>query len=182
MRKPFILLLGLISLTLTNVAHAQLEKFTKGPLIKDYGPVAVIEGREAIPEDTIFKVSFDLSKQANPKTINRNLDSAARFLNMHVASGVKPENLNLALVVHGSAVFDFVNDTKYSAKEDGKTNINKQLISELIGHGVEIHICGQSATYQGVSTADLLPDVKMSLSAMTAHALLQQRGYTLNPF
>jgi len=27
-----------------------------------------------------------------------------------------------------------------------------------------------------------LPGVTMALSAMTAHALLQQDGYTLNPF
>jgi len=28
----------------------------------------------------------------------------------------------------------------------------------------------------------LLPGVEMALSAMTAHAILQQEGYTLNPF
>jgi len=33
--------------------------------------------------------------------------------------------------------------------------------------------------FEGV---DLLPNVEMALSAMTAHALLQQDGYTLNPF
>ncbi len=182
MQKYLMLFLGVLIFMHTNAADAQLDKFTKGPLIEDYGPVAVIEGREAIPENTVFKVSFDLSKEAKPETINRNLESAARFLNMHAASGVKAENLHLALVVHGSAVFDFVNDEKYSIKENDKVNTNKQLISDLIANGVEIYVCGQSATYQGVSFQDLLPDVKMSLSAMTAHALLQQRGYTLNPF
>jgi intracellular sulfur oxidation DsrE/DsrF family protein len=175
-------LFALISFVVAQAASAQLDKFTKGPLIKNYGPVATIEGREIIPENTVFKVSFDLSKRAKPETINRNLEGAARFLNMHVAAGMKPKNLKLGLVVHGSAVFDFVNDEKYSAKEKGMANANKQLIKELIANGVEIHICGQSATYQGVSVKDLLPDVKMSLSAMTAHALFQQRGFTLNPF
>jgi hypothetical protein len=33
-----------------------------------------------------------------------------------------------------------------------------------------------------VKTEDLLPGVEMALSAMTAHALLQQQGYTFNPF
>ncbi len=42
--------------------------------------------------------------------------------------------------------------------------------------------CGQSAASNHIANADLLPGVKMSLSAMTAQALLQQSGYTLNPF
>ena len=43
-------------------------------------------------------------------------------------------------------------------------------------------MCGQSAAGQGVKKTDLLPGVELALSAMTAHALLQQQGYTLNPF
>lgn len=173
----FILVSGLI----TGTVSAQADKFSKGPLIKDYGPIATVNGMEALPKGAEFKVSFDLAKQSKAGTVNRNIESAARFLNMHVAAGMKPEDLNLALVVHGSAVFDFTKDAKYQTKE-GQDNINKQLIADLIANGVEIHICGQSATFQGVSADDLLPNVKMSLSAMTAHALLQQKGYTLNPF
>ncbi|VVS99449.1 hypothetical protein ERY430_40383 [Erythrobacter sp. EC-HK427] len=35
---------------------------------------------------------------------------------------------------------------------------------------------------QGVEHDDLIEGVEMALSAMTAHALLQQQGYTINPF
>ena len=35
---------------------------------------------------------------------------------------------------------------------------------------------------QGITPDDLIPGVEMSLSAMTAHALLQQNGFTVNPF
>ena len=35
---------------------------------------------------------------------------------------------------------------------------------------------------QGVANEDLLPGIEVGLSAMTAHALLQQQGYTVNPF
>jgi len=41
---------------------------------------------------------------------------------------------------------------------------------------------GPSSLYYDVATEDLLPGVKMAVSAMTAHALLQQQGYTVNPF
>jgi intracellular sulfur oxidation DsrE/DsrF family protein len=47
---------------------------------------------------------------------------------------------------------------------------------------VRIIVCGQKAAYYNVTSDDLLPGVKMALPAMTAHALLQQQGYTLNPF
>ena len=33
-----------------------------------------------------------------------------------------------------------------------------------------------------VGHEDMLPGVEMALSAMTAHAVLQQAGYRLNPF
>jgi len=33
-----------------------------------------------------------------------------------------------------------------------------------------------------IREADLLPGITMAPSAITAHALLQQQGYTLNPF
>lgn len=64
----------------------------------------------------------------------------------------------------------------------GETTSSSDLIAALIDHGVRIIVCGQSAAYYDVRTDDLLPDVEMALSAMTAHALLQQQGYTLNPF
>jgi len=52
----------------------------------------------------------------------------------------------------------------------------------LLKNNVEIIVCGQSAAAHGVAKTDLLSGVKMALSAMTARALLQQQGYTLNPF
>jgi hypothetical protein len=33
-----------------------------------------------------------------------------------------------------------------------------------------------------IAPEDLLPGVTIGLSAMSTHALLQQQGYTLNPF
>ena len=70
----------------------------------------------------------------------------------------------------------------FAAHKDGRANASAAAIAQLQDHGVEFYLCGQSAAAQGISNADLLPGVKMSLSAMTAHALLQQQGFTINPF
>jgi intracellular sulfur oxidation DsrE/DsrF family protein len=79
--------------------------------------------------------------------------------------------------VHGGAYRDLLNAESY-----GGDNPNAPLIEQLIAHGVTIELCGQTAAYRDVSEDDLLPGVTISLSAMTSHALLQQQGYTLNPF
>ncbi|HCE21170.1 MAG TPA: hypothetical protein DF282_01490, partial [Hyphomonas sp.] len=49
-------------------------------------------------------------------------------------------------------------------------------------HRVRIILCGQTAAYRDIEKSDLLPGVEIALSAMTAHAKLQQDGYSLNPF
>ena len=100
---------------------------------------------------------------------------------MHVNAGVKPENIRLAIVVHGGASTDLTNQAFFAARREGRENASAAAIAQLQDHGVEFHLCGQSAAAHGITSADLLPGVKMSLSAMTAHALLQQQGFTLNP-
>jgi intracellular sulfur oxidation DsrE/DsrF family protein len=106
---------------------------------------------------------------------------------MHVTHGIQAKNIQLALVVHGKAGFDLLKDKVYQKYQqalavDVKGNPNTPLIDELIKNNVKIYLCGQSAAYVGIKNEDLHSGVKMSLSAMTAHALLQQEGYTLNPF
>ena len=157
------------------------EDLKVGKLIPNYGKIAAVEGREAIALNTEFKVSFDVVKQASAGELNKSIVSAARFLNMHEAAGIKAENIKLALVIHGKAVHDVTLNKHYQSITN-HNNLNADLISELQSFGVKIYVCGQSATYHGVNHQLLLPGVKMSLSAMTAHALLQQQGYTVNPF
>lgn len=153
-------------------SHADVSAFSKGPALEDYGPVADVDVTLAIPNDSVFRHSFDVAEQATEGELNRTLESAARFINMHARAGIDTNRIELAVVVHGKAVHNVA--TGVSG--------NPGLVAALIDHGVSIIVCGQSAAYYGVATGDLLPGVEMALSAMTAHALLQQQGYTLNPF
>ncbi|MEM6572743.1 MAG: DsrE family protein [Pseudomonadota bacterium] len=159
------------------ISHgSQAAEFAKGPLIKDYGPVASVPDNR-IGSQSVFRVAFDIAEAARRGKVNRSMESAARFLNMHAAAGVPADNLSVALVIHGPAALDVVNSSRF-----GGENPNAGLVSALIEAGVTIELCGQTAAARGISSSDLLPGVEMSLSAITAHALLQQRGYTLNPF
>lgn len=164
-------------------ASAQFESFTLGPLLQNYGPKAELEGMEPLPADTRFKVAYDATNGATVGDVNRSFVTAARFLNMHAAAGVDPAHMALAVVLHGDALIDATDGSFYASKRGTDAeNINKDLIAVLQRHGVVFYACGQSAAVHGAKKSDLLPGVKLSVSAMTAHALLQQQGYTLNPF
>lgn len=172
------LLTGLLACGLLagTPVFAVQQGFSTGPLIEDYGPHSPVPGAEAIPPDSEFRITFDTAVPAGDGELNRTLVSAARFLNLHAGAGVDPANIHLAVVIHGRAVRDV------AAVADGQSDANAALVAALLAQNVRIHVCGQSAVYYDVSADDLLPGVTMSLSAMTAHALLQQDGYTLNPF
>ena len=166
-------------------ALAGPDAFKQGQTIPEFGKIAQVKVDQPVYKHHKFKVVFDVSKQADAGELNRNLVSAARFINMHTAASIKEKNIKLAIVIHGGATKDVTKEAYYSDSQEGddkKENANAALIKALVEHGVEFYVCGQSAAYYDVDNTDLLPDVKMALSAMTAHALLQQKGYTLNPF
>lgn len=163
-------------------ANAGIEAFHAGTVIKDYGKIASVDATLLLPADMTYKVVFDMSDAAKVGQLSRSLESLARFINMHDAAGVKSENIQLAMVVHGGAVADFTQDSVYMTQHDGANNAQRDLIKQLTQHGVKIYLCGQSAAYYGVDTDMLLPGVDMALSAMTVHAVLAKAGYSLNPF
>ena len=159
---------------LATAASAQdMSAFKTGPVFTLFGPHAPVEGIDKVPGDTEFSVAFDVAKPADEGARNRGFESAARFINMHVAAGVAEDNIRIAVVVHGKAVNDLL------ARGD---NASADMVQIMIEHGVRFIVCGQSAAAYGVTHDEMIPGVEMALSAMTAHALLQQRGYTVNPF
>lgn len=180
LKSRLVILLPLLALA--QPASAQMENFKAGPVFKDFGATAPVQTTEPVAKDTVFKIAFDVTKAADPGKLNRTIESAARFINMQVAAGVPAENIHLAVVVHGDASLDLTKQEFFAAHNDGRENASAAAIAHLQQHGVEFYMCGQSAAAHGISNADLLPGVKMALSAMTAHALLQQQGFTVNPF
>lgn len=177
---PALFLFALPVVALPVVALAGPTDFSTGPVIEGYGPAAIVPDATPIPEDTTFRIAFDAADDA--EALNRTLESAARFLNMNGKAGVTPDRIELAVIIHGGAIMDVLSKDAHMTRKDGVDNPNAELVSALREHGVRIIVCGQTAAYRDVSKADLLPGVEIDVSAMTAHARLQQGGYTLNPF
>jgi intracellular sulfur oxidation DsrE/DsrF family protein len=151
------------------------------PVINDFGYFYTVPNHASIADSIQFKIAFDVDKGAKKGKQNNAINSLARFINMHVAHGVKPENVKLALVIHGGASVDVLANSEYK-KRFNVENKNQSLIKQLLANNTEVYICGQSAMHLKIKSEQLISGVKMSLSAMTAHAQLQQQGYTLNPF
>ena len=149
-----------------------------GPLIENFGPIFSVPGDSFnLKPDQRYKIIMDVGKGPDdPAEINRNIETAARFLNMHSRNGIKPENLELAIVLHGSGIHAALKNEAY-AEHFLVENRNKELISALNNAAVKIYICGQSAGYNGYAEKDFLPAIIMAVSAMTVHVRLQQEGY-----
>lgn len=175
---------ALVAILATAPALAGEEAFHPGKLIPKFGKVAAVAEAAPIPKGTEFRVRFDIGGKDSPGEINRQIESVARFLNMHVEAGVPAENIHLAVVLHGGIAMAVTRPERYRkfAKVGEAENVNAPLVSALVGQGVVFAVCGQTAAYHGIKAQDLLPGVDMALSAMTAHALLAKQGYELNPF
>lgn len=177
---------GVATATLSLVparAAAQPAGPSKGPVIADFGPAYTVPNPGlATPMLQELKIRFDVSRTSgDPKTVSPALETAARFLNMHAKAGVSPERLKVAIVVHGDASADVLTNDAYK-KRHGVENPNVPLLVALKQAGVRIYLCGQSAGSRGIVAADVAPPAQLALSAMTAHLVLNNEGYVLNPF
>ena len=168
---------------LVLVGHVYAIEPQTGPVIKAYGPVYdVPDGSWNLKKDSPYKVSMDVSATGEfSGELNRRIESAARFLNLHARNGVDPKNIQFAIVVHGSAGKDLLTDAAHDARFD-MPNPNTAMLAALHHAGVKIYLCGQTAAFRGFSLEELNPAVSLALSAMTAHVRLQSEGYTLIPF
>jgi len=154
--------------------------------IPNYGPTFEVLNLDfETDKSTELKIVFDITaKSKDPNDINRYIESAARFINMNVKHGVTPKNIKVALVLHSAAVNDVLLDEDYATKNSEATNgnPNTKLVSELADFGVNVIVCGQTAAAANILKSQMLPEVKMALSAMNALVQLQNEGYQLINF
>ena len=167
---------GLAAAIATPHALAGPEAFHPGKLIPEYGMIADVPDAAPMPPETTFKLAIDVTDGGKDGEINGRFNTAASFLNLQHAAGIAAENVDIALVVHGTAYRDLLTDAAY-----GGENPNAELIKILQSHGVQFYYCGQAAAGRDVAAKDLLPGVEISPSATTTHVLLQQKGFALRP-
>ncbi|OQD43561.1 hypothetical protein BUL40_05445 [Croceivirga radicis] len=166
-----------------SVITSYAQEKTTGPIIENYGAVWAVENADYKVDKTLaLKVVFDImGSPEDTSALNRSIETAARFLNMHAQAGVSKEDLKVALVVHNTASKD-VMDNPFYEKKYGTKNPNKELLAALMDNQVQIIFCGQSSNSRNIPKEQLIDGVQLSLSAMTALIQLQDQGYRLVKF
>jgi intracellular sulfur oxidation DsrE/DsrF family protein len=161
-----------------SLIFSQQSKKINGPVIEDYGATYEIVNPDIETEiDSELKVIFDVDKSAEDKSeVNKYIEVAARFLNMHARAGMKQEQLKAAMTIHAGATQDVLTNEAYKAKF-GVDNPNFELINALTAAGVDVIVCGQSAAKNNMSREDINLNVKVALSATTALIQYQNKGY-----
>jgi intracellular sulfur oxidation DsrE/DsrF family protein len=177
----------LLTILLTGSVHsAELDEVVNsgpktGPVISDMGPYYEIPGGYNLQPGVRYRAVMDVADgPADTTALNRGIESAARFLNMHAASGIAASDMELALVLHGQAAKAALNNAAYRARFQ-TDNPNDALLQSLTEAGVTIYLCGQSASFGGFAFDEMHPSITMALSAMTVLTRLQLEGWALLP-
>ena len=179
MRPSLSAFLPMLASGLLAAGHLPAAEPQLGPVIPHHGPVYPVppDSYNLDPAQS-YRVVMDVAKGPDdPAQLNRGIESAARFLNLHARHGIDPGKLEMAMVLHGAGgARAALSDEAHQAHFD-VANPNRGLFEELGKAGVRIYLCGQTAAYYGYAADDLLPQVTMALSAMTVHVRLQQEGF-----
>ncbi|MCV6629779.1 MAG: DsrE family protein [Flavobacteriaceae bacterium] len=155
-----------------------LAQKSDGPMVKGYGAVHDIPNQDfRLDTGQSYKLVLEVGRGFEDKAkTNKLFETAARFLNMHARNGFSPNQLKVALVIHGTATKDVLQN-QYYKELFGVNNPNAGLFEALDKVGVDIYLCGQSSISRGVPKEKALPQVKMALSAMSVLIQLQNEGY-----
>ena len=164
----------------------KIDAKSEFPLLKGgkFSGIIPVKDPTEIPDPNIdYKILFELTAN-NPdsttKEINAGLDEIARVINLHIASGIPVKRIMPVIVVHAAALNALKNNDAYHKKY--KTdNPNIKLISDLEKIGARFIACGQAMEFFEVKKEELLPVVKISLTAQTAITQYQLKGYVWHP-
>ncbi len=155
------------------------------PLIKSnpMSGVFPVTGITERPDTTLkykllFVFTLGSKDTSKVKKVNYALGEIGRIVNLHIASGIPKQNLEVAVAVHGLSIFSIQNDAAYKAMFK-INNPNLVLLKELQDAGVKFIACGQAMGYLGVEKEALAPGVKIALTAQTIISSYQLKGYVL---
>lgn len=170
------------ALTAQTPAGSELQQ--AGPRILSGGmSYKVADPSFVVPVGHEYRAVFEINAGDSDGTqANAQINTIARFLNLHARHGVPDAQVHAAAVIHGGGWTALLTDEAYGARFGGKTNPTRTLVQELLANGVQLVLCGQTAGSRGVAREELLPGVQFSLSAMTALNVFQSQGYHLNPW
>lgn len=113
-----------------------------------------------------------------PDSVVPGFRAPANFLYVGDANGVPRANVNLAIVVWGTATHSLLTNEAYRAAK-GADNASIPLLQALNDAGVQIIVCGEALINRKIDRRGLLPFVKIAPTATMALATLHAQGFAV---
>jgi DsrE/DsrF-like family len=155
------------------------------PLIKnsEWSAVYPVNRVDEKPDPSMkYKLLFNMiiwSKDSfSLKHVNEGLAEIGRIINLHIAAGVPKENLELAIIIHGSAMNVYLKNEVYQ-KKFKTDNPNLDILSQFLNLHTKLMACGQAELFFNIPPEDMIPEVKTAFSANIVLSTYQLKGYVL---
>jgi intracellular sulfur oxidation DsrE/DsrF family protein len=174
------LLLSLLLTALLVHVHGQDHLY---PVIKHYGGIVDVPDAVDKPDSSLeYKIIVEAgSKIDNPDSVYDPFLMVCRMYNLHVYGGVKPQNLDIELVIYGSPVSVILNNEAYR-KKFGVDNPNAGIIKEMKDAGIKLYACGQSVHAHKIARENIDPNISVVFSRLTTVSTRMIKGYAFFEF
>ena len=150
------------------------------PVIAGYGKVHPRPDAAVQPDPTadyrIFVRVTDDGK--HPKELMHALDRLARLVNLMGVAKVPPSHVHIVALLDGEASLASANDEVYRRYTKVPKNPNLPLVHALHQAGVQLLVCGQALAMEKLPDSVVVPDVTVTLSALTDMVVYGQKSYS----
>ena len=126
-----------------------------------------------------YKAVYDIHTADTAAGVSKGLFYARGLIEAFGKQGVKPEQLDIHLVMHGEAAQYMLLDGPYQKAVDDPfaVNYNAKLTQDLLNLGVHVEICHSVMKAKGWKSEDILPGVTTVHDGYTRLIQLQNDGY-----
>jgi intracellular sulfur oxidation DsrE/DsrF family protein len=155
------------------------------PVIKNskYSGVLPVVGIDEKPDPKLkYKLLVEIAwwekDSASIRKVNGSLAEVGRILNLHVAGGIDKKNIEMVVVAHAGVLNAFLTNEKYK-KKFHTDNPNLDIIKQFQENHIKIIACGQAMHFADIPKEDLLPMVKVAISAKVVLSTYLSKGFIL---
>ena len=132
----------------------------------------------------VYKLLFDLAA-GNPDdlkngNINPGIQEIIRIINLHKASGIPENRMDIAVIIHGPSIQSFLGNEEYK-KRFGIDNPNLDIINQLQQKGLKLTVCGQSLALREIEIEKMVAGMRKAYSARTTLSTYQLKGFVVFP-
>ena len=126
-----------------------------------------------------YKVVYDIHSSETAAGVSKGMFYARGLIEAFGKQGVKPDRLDIHLVLHGEAAQFLLDDETFqlATGDPFAVNLNAKLTQDLLNFGVSVEICHSVMKSKGWRPADVLPNVTIVHDGYTRLIKLQNDGY-----